>query len=86
MLGKLLMVAVVTALFLMSVVVSTVSAQVLLPAQTGNAGLLGTTGTSIALVLVLGVFAATMVAGARTATRGQHKRSSVKRRGFWRRR
>jgi uncharacterized membrane protein len=39
------------------------------PAKTGNAGLFGTTGTSMALVLVLGVFAVTMVAGARTATR-----------------
>ncbi len=40
------------------------------PAKTGNAGLLGSTGTSSAmLVLVLGVFAATLVAGARTATR-----------------
>ena len=39
------------------------------PAKTGNAGLFGTTGTSMALVVVLGVFAATMVAGARTATR-----------------
>ena len=39
------------------------------PAKTGNAGLFGTTGTSMALVLVFGVFAATMVAGARTATR-----------------
>ena len=41
------------------------------PAKTGNAGLFGTTGTSMALVMVLGVFAATMVAGARTATRGR---------------
>jgi len=39
------------------------------PAKTGNAGLFGTTGTSMALIVVLGVFAATMVAGARTATR-----------------
>lgn len=39
------------------------------PAATGNAGLLGTTGASMALVLVLGALAATMVAGARTATR-----------------
>ena len=40
------------------------------PAKTGNAGLLGSTGSSSAmLVLVLGVFAATLVAGARTATR-----------------
>ena len=40
------------------------------PAKTGNAGLLGSTGTSPAmLALVLGVFAATLVAGARTATR-----------------
>ena len=39
------------------------------PAPTGNAGLLGSTGTSMALVLLLGVFAVTMVAGARTATR-----------------
>jgi len=41
------------------------------PAKTGNAGLFGNTGTSMALVVVLGVFAATMVAGARTATRGR---------------
>ena len=41
------------------------------PAKTGNAGLFGTTGTSMALIVVLGVFAATMVAGARTATRGR---------------
>ncbi|MCK9486562.1 MAG: hypothetical protein M0R73_07655 [Dehalococcoidia bacterium] len=39
------------------------------PAPTGNAGLLGSTGTSMALVLALGVFAAAMVAGGRTATR-----------------
>jgi hypothetical protein len=39
------------------------------PAETGNAGLLGSTGTSMALVLALGVFAAAMVAGGRTATR-----------------
>ena len=39
------------------------------PAKTGNAGLFGTTGTSMALIVVLGVFAATMVVGARTATR-----------------
>ena len=39
------------------------------PAKTGNAGLLGSTGTSMALGLVLGVFALTLVAGARTATR-----------------
>ena len=39
------------------------------PAKTGNAGLIGSTGTSMALVLVLGVFALTLVAGARTATR-----------------
>jgi len=41
------------------------------PAKTGNAGLFGTTGTSTALVMVLGVLAATMVAGARTATRSR---------------
>lgn len=35
----------------------------------GRAGLLGSTGTSMALVLALGVFAAAMVAGGRTATR-----------------
>ena len=40
------------------------------PAKTGNAGL-GATGTSMALVVVLGVFAATMVVGARAATRGR---------------
>lgn len=39
------------------------------PAPTGNAGLLGSAGTSMALVLALGVFAAAMVAGGRTATR-----------------
>lgn len=39
------------------------------PAETGNAGLMGSTGTSMALVLALGVFAAAMVAGGRTATR-----------------
>ena len=39
------------------------------PAETGNAGLLGSAGTSMALVLALGVFAAAMVAGGRTATR-----------------
>ena len=39
------------------------------PAPTGNAGLVGSTGASMALVLVLGVFALTLVAGARTATR-----------------
>jgi hypothetical protein len=39
------------------------------PAETGSAGLLGSTGTSMALVLALGVFAAAMVAGGRTATR-----------------
>ena len=39
------------------------------PAKTGNAGLVGSTGTSMALVLVLGVVALTLVAGARTATR-----------------
>ena len=41
------------------------------PAPTGNAGLLGSTSTSMALVLVLGAIAATMVAGARTATRSR---------------
>ena len=35
----------------------------------GTGGLLGSTGTSMALVLALGVFAAAMVAGGRTATR-----------------
>ena len=39
------------------------------PAKTGNAGLVGSTGTSMALVMVLGVFALTLVVGARTATR-----------------
>jgi hypothetical protein len=39
------------------------------PAETGNAGMLGSTGTSMALVLALGVFAAALVAGGRTATR-----------------
>jgi hypothetical protein len=39
------------------------------PAKTGNAGLVGSTGTSALLVLVLGVAALTLVAGARTATR-----------------
>lgn len=39
------------------------------PAPTGNAGLLGSTGTSMALVLALGVLAAALVAGGRTATR-----------------
>ncbi len=41
------------------------------PAPTGNGGLVGTTGTSMALVLALGAFAAAMVAGARTATRSR---------------
>ncbi|MFA7249339.1 MAG: hypothetical protein WC273_06850 [Dehalococcoidia bacterium] len=40
------------------------------PAKTGNAGL-GSTGTSMALVVLMGVFAATMVVGARAATRGR---------------
>lgn len=39
------------------------------PSPTGNAGLLGSTGTSVALVLALGVFAAAMIAGGRAATR-----------------
>jgi hypothetical protein len=39
------------------------------PAETGNAGLMGSTGTSMMLVLALGVFAAALVAGGRTATR-----------------
>lgn len=39
------------------------------PGETGSAGLLGSTGTSMALVLALGVFAAALVAGGRTATR-----------------
>lgn len=39
------------------------------PGATGNAGLLGSTGTSMALVVALGIFAAAMVAGGRTATR-----------------
>lgn len=41
------------------------------PAPTGNGGFVGTTGTSMALVLALGAFAAAMVAGARTATRSR---------------
>ncbi len=41
------------------------------PAKTGDAGLLGTSGTSMALVLMLGIAAAALVAGARTATRGR---------------
>ena len=41
------------------------------PARTGNAGLAGSTGASMALVLALGVIAATFVAGARTATRSR---------------
>ena len=39
------------------------------PAKTGDAGLLGTSGTSMALVLMMGIAAAALVAGARTATR-----------------
>ena len=39
------------------------------PGKTGNAGLVGSTGTSMALILVLGTFALTLVAGARLATR-----------------
>ncbi len=39
------------------------------PAKTGDAGLLGSTGTSMALVLMMGIAAAALVAGARTATR-----------------
>jgi hypothetical protein len=39
------------------------------PADTGNAGLMGSAGTSMALVLALGVFAAALVAGGRTAVR-----------------
>lgn len=39
------------------------------PGETGNAGLLGSTSTSMALVLALAVFAAALVAGGRTATR-----------------
>jgi hypothetical protein len=39
------------------------------PAKTGNAGLFGTAGNSMALAVALGVFAATLVVGARTATR-----------------
>ena len=41
------------------------------PAKTGDAGLLGTSGTSMALVLMMGIAAAALVAGARTATRGR---------------
>ncbi len=41
------------------------------PAKTGDAGLLGASGTSMALVLMLGIAAAALVAGARTATRGR---------------
>ena len=47
----------------------TVDATAPAPAKTGNAGLLGTSGTSMVLVALLGVAAAAMVAGARTATR-----------------
>jgi len=39
------------------------------PAKTGDAGLLGASGTSMALVLMMGIAAAALVAGARTATR-----------------
>lgn len=39
------------------------------PAKTGDAGLLGSSGTSMALVLMMGIAAAALVAGARTATR-----------------
>jgi hypothetical protein len=40
------------------------------PSDTGNAGLLGgSAGASMALVMLLGIAAATLVAGARTATR-----------------
>lgn len=39
------------------------------PAPTGNAGLVGSAGGSMLLVLMLGVVAAVTVAGARTATR-----------------
>ncbi len=39
------------------------------PAKTGDAGLLGSNGTSMALVLLMGIAAFALVAGARTATR-----------------
>lgn len=39
------------------------------PAETGNAGLMGSAGTSLALVLALGVFAVALAAGGRTAIR-----------------
>ncbi len=41
------------------------------PAKTGDAGLFGATGASTSMVLLLGVLAAALVAGARTATRGR---------------
>ena len=47
----------------------TAGAAVPAPAKTGDAGLLGSTGTSMALVLMMGIAAAALVAGARTATR-----------------
>ena len=40
------------------------------PAKTGNAGL-GTSSAPVALIVVLGVFAATLVVGARASTRGR---------------
>lgn len=39
------------------------------PGATGNGGLLGGTGTSVAMILALGVFAAALIAGGRTASR-----------------
>lgn len=39
------------------------------PPQAGDAGLLGSTGTSMVLVLMMGIAAAALVAGAATATR-----------------
>ena len=39
------------------------------PGQTGNAGLSGSTGTSLMLILALGVFASAVVAGGRSVTR-----------------
>lgn len=41
------------------------------PGKTGNAGLAPSTGTSMAMVLVLGAGTALFVAGARKATRGR---------------
>lgn len=58
-----------TGFALVEVTLTAGAGEVPAPAETGNAGLLGSTGTSMALVLALGVFAAAMVAGGRTATR-----------------